>query len=184
MTKSTASPSNTSSSPGISPSGSRSIGSEFDIERRRTSSSTCFSPDDGYFEYSAVATNKSLTVQRLWYCAAGRGGQEKTFAELRSQFALDVGPTKSYAANSAWQQLNVLAHNLCRSFQLDTIAETKGISRKRTCTHLLHTIRTIRFRIINKAGRLVRVSGRNALRMATNSSTQTLFERIELALAS
>ena len=143
-----------------------------------------FSPDDGYFEYSAVATNKSLTVQRLWYFAAGRGGQEKTFAELRSQFALDVVPTKSYAANSAWQQLNVLAHNLCRSFQLDTIAETKGISRKRTCTHLLHTIRTIRFRIINKAGRLVRVSGRNALRMATNSSTQTLFERIELALAS
>ena len=119
---------------------------------------------------SAVATNKSLTVQRLWYFAAGRGGQEKTFAELRSQFALDVVPTKSYAANSAWQQLNVLAHNLCRSFQLDTIAETKGISRKRTCTHLLHTIRTIRFRIINKAGRLVRVSGRNALRMATNSS--------------
>ncbi len=139
---------------------------------------------DGYFEYSAVATNKSLTVQRLWYFAAGRGGQEKTFAELRSQFALDVVPTKSYAANSAWQQLNVLAHNLCRSFQLDTIAETKGISRKRTCTHLLHTIRTIRFRIINKAGRLVRVSGRNAPRMATNSSTQTLFERIELALAS
>ena len=91
---------------------------------------------------------------------------------------------KSYAANSVWQQLNVLAHNLCRSFQLDTIAETKGISRKRTCTHLLNTIRTIRFRIINKAGRLVRVSGRNALRMATNSSTQTLFERIELALAS
>ncbi len=103
---------------------------------------------------------------------------------MRSQFALDVVPTKNYAANSAWQQLNVLAHNLCRSFQLDTIAETKGISRKRTCTHLLHTIRTIRFRIINKAGRLVHVSGRNALRMATNSSTQTLFERIELALAS
>ena len=41
--------------------------------------------------------------------------------------------------------MNVLAHNLCRSFQLDTIAETKGISRKRTCTHLLNTIRTIRF---------------------------------------
>ena len=100
------------------------------------------------------------------------------------KFALDVVPTKSYAANSAWQQLNVLAHNLCRSFQLDTIAETKGFSRKRTCTHLLNTIRTIRFRIFNKAGRLVRVSGRNALRMATNSSTQTLFERIELALAS
>ena len=103
---------------------------------------------------------------------------------MRSQFALDVVPTKSYAANSAWQQLNVLAHNLCRSFQLDTIAETKSISRKRTCTHLLHTIRTIRFRVINKAGRLVRLNGRNALRMATNSTTQTLFEKLELALVS
>ena len=87
-------------------------------------------------------------------------------------------------ANSAWQQLNVLAHNLCRSFQLDTIAETKSISRKRTCTHLLHTIRTICFRVINKAGRLVRLNGRNALRMATNSTTQTLFEKLELALVS
>ena len=67
--------------------------------------------------------------------------------------ALDVVPTKSYAANSAWQQLNVLAHNLCRSFQLDTIAETKSISRKRTCTHLLHTIRTIRFRVIPSCNR-------------------------------
>ena len=75
-----------------------------------------FSPDDGYFEYSAVATNKSLTGPTPWYFC-WRGGQEKTFAELRSQFALDVVPTKSYAANSAWQQLNVLAHNLCRSFQ-------------------------------------------------------------------
>ena len=78
----------------------------------------------------------------------------------------------------------ILLPMMCRSFQLDTIAETKSISRKRTCTHLLHTIRTIRFRVINKAGRLVRLNGRNALRMATNSTTQTLFEKLELALVS
>lgn len=30
-----------------------------------------FSLDDGYFEYSAVATNLSLTTQALWYFAAG-----------------------------------------------------------------------------------------------------------------
>ena len=70
---------------------------------------------DGYFEYSAVATNKSLTVQRLWYFAAGRGGQEKTFAELRSQFALDVVPT-------FWRkqvELEVLRRSMSNSLPID-----------------------------------------------------------------
>jgi DDE family transposase len=65
-----------------------------------------FSPDDGYFEYSAVATNLTLAPQALWYFAAGRGAQEKTFAELKGEFALDVVPTNHYGANSAWQQLS------------------------------------------------------------------------------
>ena len=50
--------------------------------------------------------------------ACGRGAQEKTFAELEGEFALDVVPTKHYAATSAWQQLSILAHNLIRNFQL------------------------------------------------------------------
>jgi hypothetical protein len=60
------------------------------------------------------------------------GAQEKTLAELKGEFALDVVPTKDYTANSAWQQLSILAHNVARSFQLDTFAETKPRSRKRT----------------------------------------------------
>lgn len=143
-----------------------------------------FSPDDGYFEYSAVATNKSLTPKNLWAFAAGRGAQEKTLAELRGQFALDVVPTNDYAANNAWQQLNILAHNLCRGFQLDTIAENKPPSPKRTYMYVLHSVRTLRFLIISKAGRLVRIGGRNVLRMSRNSDTQQLFEDLELALAS
>ena len=83
-----------------------------------------FSPDDGYFEYSAVATNLTLTPQMLWYFAAGRGAQEKTFAELKGEFALDVVPTNHYGANSAWLQLSILAHNLMRSFQLHSTLAT------------------------------------------------------------
>ncbi len=49
-----------------------------------------FSPDDGYFEYSALATNLTLTPRALWYFAAGRGAQEKTIAEYKREFALDV----------------------------------------------------------------------------------------------
>jgi hypothetical protein len=54
----------------------------------------------------------------LWNFIAGRGAQEKTFAELKGEFALDAVPTNHYAANSAWQQLSILAHNLTIGFQL------------------------------------------------------------------
>src|SRR5207302_5556037 len=79
-----------------------------------------FTPDDGHFEYYAVATNLALSLPALYDFIGGRGAQEKTFGELKGEFALAVVPTKHYGANSAWQQLSVLAYNVARSFQLDT----------------------------------------------------------------
>src|SRR5713101_4823079 len=65
-----------------------------------------FTPDDGHFEYAAVATNLALALPALYAFLGGRGAQEKTFAELKGEFALDVIPTRHYGANSAWQQLS------------------------------------------------------------------------------
>ena len=101
-------------------------------ETRKNFQLNLFSSDDGHFEYSAVTTNKALGPGALWDFMAGRGAQEKTFAELKGEFALDVVPTNHYGANSAWQQLRVRAHNLLRSFQLDTLASPKPRCRKRT----------------------------------------------------
>ena len=138
-----------------------------------------FSPDDGYFEYSAVATNLTLTPQALWYFAAGRGAQEKTIAELKGEFALDVVPTNHYGANSAWQQLSILAHNLMRSFQLQsTLATAKPRSRKRTYSYRILSMKTLRFLLINRAARLARISGRRTLRFSANPATEALYERI------
>jgi Transposase DDE domain group 1 len=138
-----------------------------------------FSPDDGYFEYSAVATNLTLTPQALWYFAAGRGAQEKTIAELKGEFALDVVPTNHYGANSAWQQLSILAHNLMRSFQLQsTLASAKPRSRKRTYSYRILSMKTLRFLLINRAARLARISGRPTLRFSANPATEALYERI------
>ena len=67
-----------------------------------------FTPDDGHFEYHAVATNLTLGLPALFAFIAGRGAQEKTLAELKGEFALDVVPTKDYTANSAWLQLSIL----------------------------------------------------------------------------
>jgi len=143
-----------------------------------------FSPDDGYFEYSAVATNLTLTPRALWYFAAGRGAQEKTFAELKGEFALDVVPTNHYGANSAWLQLCVLAHNLMRSFQLhSSLATPKPPSWKRTYSYRIASMKTLRFLLINRAARLARISGRKVLRFSSNPATETLYHRIVNRLA-
>jgi hypothetical protein len=142
-----------------------------------------FTPDDGHYEYSAVATNLPLGLPALWAFACGRGAQEKTFAELKGEFALDVVPTKHYAANSAWQQLSILAHNLIRSFQLETLAEPKPRSRKRTSAYLFRSMRTLRFLLVTRAGRLTRLGGRNVLHLAHNPATESLYAQITQRLA-
>jgi hypothetical protein len=141
-----------------------------------------FSPDDGYFEYSAVTTNKALAPAALWAFIAGRGAQEKTYGELKGEFAFDVVPTHHYGANSAWQHLSVLAHNLLRSFQLQTLATPKPRSPKRTYAFALRSMRTLRFLLIARAGRLARIDGRQVLRLTHNPATEALYGRVAHAL--
>ena len=152
-------------------------------ETRKNFQLNLFSPDDGHFEYSAVTTNKALGPAALWDFMAGRGAQEKTLAELKGEFALDVVPTNHYGANSAWQQLCVLAHNLLRSFQLDTLATPKPRCRKRTYAYVLRSMRTLRFLLVVRAGRLSRIGNRQVLRLPQNPATETLYERVVHALA-
>ena len=52
--------------------------------------------------------------------SCGRGNHEKTIAQLKSGLAFHTVPTLTYAANSAWQQLVVLTHNLLTNFQIET----------------------------------------------------------------
>jgi len=142
-----------------------------------------FTPDDGHFEYAAVATNLALDLPALYAFICGRGAQEKTIAELKGEFALDVIPTRHYGANCAWQQLSILAHNLIRSFQLDTLATPKPRSRKRTYTYLIRSMRTLRFLLVVRAGRLTRLGGRHVLRLAHNPATEALYASISHRLA-
>jgi hypothetical protein len=143
-----------------------------------------FDPEDGYFEYSAVTTNLDLGAPALWDFMAGRGAQEKTFAELKGQWALDVVPTRHYGANSAWQQISVLGHNLLRNFQLQTLAIPRPRSRKRTCSYLLHSLKTIRFKLIHQPARIVKPQGYSVLRFSVAPPVQKMIESIEDKLKS
>ena len=84
---------------------------------------------------------------------------------------------------TAWQQLSVLAHNVIRSVQLDTLPAPKPRSRKRTYSYLLRSMRTLGFLVIARAGRVARIGGRNVLRLGKNPATQLLYRRIDHAPA-
>ena len=60
-----------------------------------------FDPDDGYFEYSAIVTNKEVTGRTLWFFMCGRGTHERVYyTELKGGFPFDCLPTQRYHASS------------------------------------------------------------------------------------
>lgn len=142
-----------------------------------------FDPNDGYYEYSAVASNLSLTIRNLWHFMGGRGNHEKTIGHVKTGLAFHTVPTNAYAANSAWQQVVALAHNLLTNFQIETGAQERTRSRKHTVLHLLRTVQTLRFEIFHRAAILVRPGGMTQLRLTNNAATRHRFTRIEKALA-
>lgn len=142
-----------------------------------------FDPSDGHWEYSAIATNKTLGLKALWDFTAGRGSHEKILAELKTGYAFDTVPTQNYAANSTWQILTVLAHNLITNFQIETGAAKRRSSAKRSSVFALKSIRTLRYEMLGRAGLLQRPAGRAVLRLAHNLPTRRIFERAQHHLA-
>ena len=131
-----------------------------------------FHPDDGHYEYSAVATNKTVGVRVLWAFMAGRGGHEKTIGELKQHLAFDTIPTQDWDANSAWLLISALTHNLLRQFQLLAGARPRVNGRKRTCRWIFESLRTLRYELLHIPARIVRPEGRSELRIAAAPDTQ------------
>jgi len=151
-------------------------------ESRKNFQLDMFSPDDGHYEYSAVATNKTLGIAALWHFMAGRGAHEKTLAELKHHVAFAAIPTNDRMANSAWQMLSALTLNLVRSFQIAAGAAPRRRTWKRTFGYVFPSLQTLRFELIHQPARLVRPAGRPALRFAVSETTRRRIEHIERQL--
>lgn len=134
-----------------------------------------FDPNDGYYEYSAVVTNKAVTGRTLWHFMNARGTHEKVYGELKGGFAFDCIPTHCYQANSAWQVLSILAFNLMRGLQAETTATTRSSNRKRRTRHCFELIHTLRYRWINRSGLLVQPNGKATLDVGDNPMVRDRF---------
>src|SRR5690606_37739969 len=84
-------------------------------------------------------------------------GENHRRTEKRLCFRID--PTQTYSANTAWQKLHILAHNLMTTFQLLTTATKKPRTAKRTGLFLLRSVTTLRFEWLNRAARWLRPGG-------------------------
>ncbi|MCP4936306.1 MAG: IS1380 family transposase, partial [bacterium] len=102
----------------------------------------------------------------------GRGSQEGIFAELKSQNALSYVPTRTWRGNQVYLLSAVLAHNLSRELQMITRAPSRTTQEKRPALWDFEQLNTLRRRIIQRAGRLIRPQGWLTLSMSTNQSVQ------------
>ncbi len=141
-----------------------------------------FDPDDGHYEYSSVATNKRYRLRALWDFMAGRGGHEKTLGERKQHLAFDTIPTRDWDANSTWQLIGALTHNLLRQFQITTTASERKNGRKRTYRWVLESLRTFRYEVLNLPAKLARPGGRAELRIAASKDTEERILKILDAL--
>jgi hypothetical protein len=66
---------------------------------------------------------------------------------------------------------------------LDTLAPPKPRSRKRTYAYVFRSLRTLRFLLIARAGRVTRLGGRNVLRLTENPATEALYGQVAHRLA-
>lgn len=127
-----------------------------------------FEPREYGYEYKVILTNKKTTAQNVIAFHNGRGSQEGIFAELKSQLNIDCIPFKRLIPNQIYLASGIIAHNLCRSFQIMTKQKTQRTSFGR-CTHwVFEQIGTVRRNIINRAGRITNPHGTYTLTISGN----------------
>jgi hypothetical protein len=143
-----------------------------------------FSPNDGYYEYSAVVTDtKHWDAKELLLFVSGRSGQENSLSELKDDFAFGYVPTNTYQANSAYFQISQMAYNLSLSLQHEMgLVQKHPTNPKRTRFYQGWKWKTFRFLILNRAGRIGWDQGTKVLYLTFNKATKQLYDQIGNAL--
>lgn len=131
-----------------------------------------FEPQRTGYEFKVIVTNKSIRAGALAAFHEGRGSQEGLFAELKSDNAMGYVPTRTWNGNRVYLLAALLSHNLNRELQMQVEPAQRSTSRKRRALWEFSSINSIRKRIIQRAGRLIRPRGKLTLSMGANESVK------------
>ena len=139
-----------------------------------------FDPGDGIYEYQAIVTNQELSAKNVMDFYNGRCGMEKEIAELKTEYGFASIPTNHFLANSTYQALALLTHTLVKNFQLATEqAPSKKRSSSRTTSYRFESLKSLRFKLIARAGRIVNIAGKSVLKLSSEAKVEADYRKIE-----
>lgn len=138
-----------------------------------------FEPIERDFEYKVVMTNKRLSASALLLFHNGRGSQEATFAEAKSQLGLAYLPSRRLSANQVYILCNLIAHALGREMQMQA-APPRALksTATRACLWAVERIDTLRKGLIQRAARITRPHGRLVLTFAKSEHAERDIRRL------
>ena len=134
---------------------------------RRPVQGDLFDGVDAKVRYKAIASNRDETAEETiaWYNARGEHSENR-IKELKVGLGMERMPCGQFWANAVFFRLGVLAYNLFRMFELHVLpADWRR-----------HQIRTVRWRLYQVAGKVVRHAGQ--LYLKVREAYYGLFEMI------
>jgi hypothetical protein len=123
---------------------------------RRPQPGDLFDPTAPRYRYTAVASNRleSAADTLEWYAQRGETSENR-IKELKLGFGMERMPCGQFSANAVFFRLGVLAYNLCQGFK-------RWALRKEWRRH---QVQTLRWRLYQIAGKVVRHAGRVYLKV-------------------
>jgi hypothetical protein len=137
------------------------------VQRWRDPQLALFEPN-GYCYHVIAGNRDELEAEEVVWFHNQRGQVENFIKELKIGFGMEQMTSGDFAANALWFALGVLAYNLTQAEKLLFLDE--GWRSK--------TIATLRWQLIETAGRLIRHGRRLILRLATSVEKYRLFLEI------
>jgi hypothetical protein len=131
-----------------------------------------FEPRHFQFDYKVIVTNKTESAKNVVLFHNGRGSQEAIFGNAKTDTALGVIPCRKLAANQTFTLCAMMAHNLFRQVQMLAKPSAPRTLAKRPAAWAFEKLDTLRHRMIQRAGRLVRPQGKLTLTMSSNQAVQ------------
>jgi len=139
-----------------------------------------FVPYEYGYEFKVIVTNKWASGKKTLMYHNGRAAQESVFGELKSQSQMDYIAVRGLLGNQLYMLAAVLSHNLNRELQMGTRIPDRGTTEKRAPLWMFEELRSLRHRLIQRAGRFTTPQGNLTLTMSANESVKLgLLEYLE-----
>ena len=119
-----------------------------------------------------IVTNKWASGKKTLRYHNGRAAQESVFGELKTQSQMDYIVVRGLLGNQLYMLAAVLSHNLNRELQMETKVPDRGTTEKRAPLWIFEELRSLRHRLIQRAGRFTNPQGNLTLTMSANETVK------------